>query len=171
MMGPDPRWQRRPNPFNPPAPPQTLPSMGMPGGNPTGPAALPGGGPLGGAQAPVFPAKPPAFNPPAPPQTLPSVGMPGGNPTGPAAPPGGGGGPGVMGYASAGLDMLKNKDEAPGNAMVKGAGTGAALGSVVPGVGTAIGAAAGAGLGLLTSIFGGGKKHAPRPALLLPPRR
>ena len=150
MMGPDPRWQRRPNPFADPGSPMA-------------------GGPLGGAQAPVFPQRAPAFNPPAPPQTLPSVGMPGGNSVDPAAPPGKG--PGPMAYASAGMDMLKNKDAAPGNAMISGAGTGAALGSVVPGIGTAIGAAAGAGLGLITSILGGGKKHAPRPALLLPPRR
>ena len=144
MMGPDPRWQRRPNPFADPGSPMA-------------------GGPLGGAQAPVFPQQAPAFNPPAPPQTLPSVGMPGGNPTGPPPAPGGGM-PGVGQMAGMGQQLLSMKDQAPGNAMVSGAMTGMSVGGPV-------GAAAGAGAGLLMSILGGGKKNAPRPALLLPPRR
>jgi hypothetical protein len=39
-------------------------------------------------------------------------------------------------------------------------GAGAALGSVIPGVGTLVGGLAGAGVGLITGLFGSGKRKA-----------
>jgi len=149
MSGPfDPRWAQRPNPFENPAP------LGGAGG--------PGIG-VHGAPVPSIAPPAPAFNPPPVPQVAPSMGMPGGNPaTGGATPPGGGM-PGVGQMAGLAQTAMGMMDQAPGQAMVAGAGAGAAFGPV--------GAGIGAGAGLLMSLLGGGSKHHAPSGGLLPPRR
>lgn len=62
----------------------------------------------------------------------------------------GGTGNGILGNESAGKKAL----DIGGNAL-KGAGIGAAIGSIIPGIGTAIGGAVGAGVGALGAAIGG----------------
>jgi hypothetical protein len=150
MSGPfNPRWARRPNPFENPA------ALGGPGG--------PGIGVHGAPQGPVFPPRP-AFNPPPAGPIAPSMGMPGGNPaTGGATPPPGQGMPGVGQVAGLAQTAMSAANQAPGSAMASGAMAGAAFGP--------LGAGIGAGAGLLMSLLGGGKKHRAPSGGLLPPRR